>query len=305
MKKIKAKGRKQVRHAKKKKWKAQKKLKRTKKATRRGRKRGGRKRKAARGGSKRKAARGGRITVQVLRKKAIPQGQTCVSKKPVKHKSVQREKNLTKLYNNCKKLVAGAPAFVVYPADAREAQSNCWKCSSAKLRKSKMKAAFVFVKVGGKATRGGRKRKAARKGRKRKAARGGRKSKKKKTSKKKSAGGKVCCQQTGFKPILLNKCRGFKASIDMSCCKGRKSKSSKPCGSNVNSFGVNKRKGRKAARGGRKRKAAPRKRKAARGGRKRKAARGGRKRKAAPRKRKAARGGRKRRGGRRGRKRRL
>merc|ERR1719486_1574552 len=83
-------------------------------------------------------------------------------------------------------------------------------------------------------------------------------------------GGKVCCQQTGFKPILLNKCRGFKAPINMSCCKGRKSKSSKPCGSNVNSFGVNKRKGRKAARGGRKRKAA-------RGGRKRKAARGGRK----------------------------
>merc|ERR1719178_380057 len=150
-----------------------------------------------------------------------------------------------------------------------------------------MKAAFVFVKVGGKATRGGRKKAARRGGRKRKAALGGRKSKaarrgrkrkKKKTSKKKSAGGKVCCQQTGFKPILLNKCRGFKAPIDMSCCKGRKSKSSKPCGSNVNSFGVNKRKARKAARGGRKRKAAPRKRKAARGGRKRRGGRRGRKR---------------------------
>jgi len=86
-----------------------------------------------------------RITVQALRKKAIPQGQTCVSKAPVKHKSVQREKDLTKLYNNCKKLVAGAPAFVVYPANAKEAQSNCWKCSSAKLRKSKTTAAFVFV----------------------------------------------------------------------------------------------------------------------------------------------------------------
>merc|ERR1712070_114190 len=66
-------------------------------------------------------------------------------------------------------------------------------------------------------------------------------------------GGKVCCQQTGFKPILLNKCRGPKAPVDASCCKGKKSKSSLPCGNNVNSFGVNKRKagrtkaGRKAA----------------------------------------------------------
>jgi hypothetical protein len=32
--------------------------------------------------------------------------------------------------------------------------------------------------------------------------------------------GKVCCQQTGFKPILLDKCRGTKKKISMSKCKG-------------------------------------------------------------------------------------
>ena len=33
-----------------------------------------------------------------------------------------------------------------------------------------------------------------------------------------SGSGKVCCQQIGFKPILLNKCRGTKIQIPMEKC---------------------------------------------------------------------------------------
>lgn len=88
-------------------------------------------------------------TPEEVKEKALPPGTTCMHKRPVKE--LRTETNMITLYAKCSIHAKreGAPMFVLYPPEAKEARSNCWVCKTEETRPSKMSKAFLFKTKGG------------------------------------------------------------------------------------------------------------------------------------------------------------